>query len=158
MKTIVIGLGNPILTDDSVGIKIARELKARLSNDCEGVEIVELYAGGIRLIDVLAGYDKAIIVDAMLTGEHKPGTIHRFSSTNLTSTRNAMSMHDLDLPGALELGRMLGIRLPEDFRIWGIEADDVETFSEELTHQVACSVRPVVEEVMEELLTLTQYI
>ncbi|MBF0328767.1 MAG: hydrogenase maturation protease [Nitrospirae bacterium] len=158
MKTIVIGLGNPILTDDSVGIKVARELKARLSDDCEDAEIVEVYAGGIRLIDVLKGYDRAIIIDAMVTGEHEPGTIHRFSSSNLTSTRNAMSMHDLDLPGALELGRMLGIPLPEDFRIWGIEAHDVETFSEELTERVACSVHPVVEEVIEELSSVTQYI
>ncbi len=170
MKTIVIGLGNPILTDDGVGIRIVRELKKKLQAEGAGIQaehgnamvpivhtllpdidVVELYAGGIRLIDALAGYERALIVDAMVTGTNDHGTISFFRLADFTSTRNTVSLHDMDLPMALELGSMVGIPLPCDIRIWGIEAKDVETFSEGLTKEVGMAVPVVLEEIMQEL-------
>jgi len=70
-KTLVLGLGNSILTDDGVGCFVARELEGRLSY--KGVEIMESSVGGLGLLDLLAGYDKAIIIDAIHTEEGKPG-------------------------------------------------------------------------------------
>lgn len=150
MKTIVIGLGNPIMTDDGVGIKVARELKSRLSPGSE-VDVVELYAGGIRLMDAMMGYEKAVIIDAIVTGNSVPGKIFRLSPDDLLTTRNTISTHDMNLPTALELGRMLGIRLPAEIRIWGIEAEDVDTFGESLTDDVAKAVPEAVDMVIGEL-------
>jgi len=156
-KTIIIGLGNPILTDDSVGIKVVRLLKDRLNslNGSNGlncsVDVIELYAGGIRLIDVLAGYDHALIVDAMVTGDHDYGTVRFFAESELRNTRNTISMHDIDLPTALEMGRMLGIKMPWDITVLGIEAKDVETFSEDLTAEVAKAVPAAVAKIINDL-------
>lgn len=154
MKTIVIGLGNPILTDDGVGVKAARLLKERLNgaNGLNGaaVEVKELYVGGLALMDALTGYERAILIDAALTGS-EPGTIHELSPSGLPATRNTFSTHDTNLPTALEVGRTLGLSLPEDIKIIAVEAADVETFSEELTEKVEKAVPVVVDRIFEML-------
>jgi len=151
VKTIIIGLGNPILSDDSVGIKVARVLKDRLNDWNSPVEVAEAYAGGIRLMDVMVGYEKAIIVDAMVTGDSLPGTVRSISLSDLVSTRNIVSTHDTNLATALEMGKMLGLPLPSEIEIWGIEAVDVENFSEDLTEDVAKAVPILVQKIIEGL-------
>jgi len=152
LKTIVIGLGNPILSDDSVGVRIARELKERIESAGQSaVEVIEMYAGGIRLMDAMEGYDRAVIIDSMITGVERPGTLRRLSLSDLVTTRNTLSVHDMDLPTALDMGRMLGMPLPSDVVIWGIEAKDVENFGEELTEEVEASLSSTIEIIEEDL-------
>ncbi|MBA4372710.1 MAG: peptidase M52 [Thermodesulfovibrio sp.] len=157
MKTVVIGLGNPILTDDSVGIKVSRAVGDLLAQQCESsrgsdtVDIKEVYAGGIRLMDAMTGYDRACIVDAMVTGRFRPGAVSEFDLAELCSTRNIVCTHDTNLATALELGRMLDLHLPSRIKIWGIEACDVTTFGEELTEEIACAVPVAVSAILSEL-------
>lgn len=150
-RTLIVGLGNPILSDDSVGLHIARLLREKLSGE-DGVKVIELYAGGIRLIDVLAGWDRAILVDAMLTGTRRPGEWLSFQLAagevdGMPVTRNASSTHDMNFATAIEMGRMLGMPMPAEVWVWGVEAADVETFSEKPTEAVSLSVGRVAEEV-----------
>lgn len=149
-RTVIIGLGNPILTDDGVGIKVARALRDEFRSD-RGIDIKELYAGGLRLIEALAGYDKAVIVDAMATGSMSPGTICRVSGSELGSARNIASSHDINLSTAVELGRMLGLKMPGDIKIFGIEAAEVERFGETLSDDIEEAVPMVVSLITEEL-------
>lgn len=147
-KTTIIGLGNPILSDDSVGIHAARRLN-NVQEVRDVAEVQEVYAGGLRLLDVLAGYRRAIIIDAMQTGA-APGTVRRFGISDLLKTRNLASSHDADLPTALEAGKALGMKLPEEVVIIGIEAEDVVNFGEKLT--------PAVERGLEEAIRLIREI
>ncbi len=147
METIIIGIGNPVLTDDSVGIKVVRSLERRLHAK-EGVVIRELCAGGIRLMEEMSGFKKAIIIDAIVTDSGEPGSVSIMEPSDLLNTRNTWSTHDASLAEALELGKTLGLQLPEDVKIWAIEAGDVETFSESLTEQVQGAVPLVVEDVI----------
>ena len=152
MRTIVIGLGNPALTDDGVGIKVAR---AMMNADAPvlpaGVVIEEAYAGGLRLMDAMVGYERAIIVDAMVSGDGAPGTVRRLCVSDLFATRNLACSHDTNLSTALETGKMLGLTLPSEIIIWGINVKDVETFGEELTADVAKAVPVVVKEIFKEI-------
>jgi hydrogenase maturation protease len=66
MKTLVLGLGNPILTDDKVGIHVVRAAAGHCS-PANGVTFAEASVGGLRLLDLLAGYDRAVMVDAIQT-------------------------------------------------------------------------------------------
>jgi hydrogenase maturation protease len=59
------------------------------------------------------------------------------SLESLTKTRNTLCTHDSDLATSLALGRDLGLAIPDLVEIIGIEADDVENFSEELTSEVS---------------------
>ena len=145
--TIIVGLGNPILSDDGVGIQIARQLKERTAGR-PGLEVIEAYAGGLRLLDLLVGFQRAIIIDAMETRDCEPGTIRRFSPSDLKATRNVSSSHDTSLANALETARALGMKVPEEVIIFGIEAGVVDSFSEELSEKVAAAVPEVVEKVL----------
>ncbi len=97
-------------------------------------------------MDVLSGYTRAIIIDAMQTGA-APGTVRRFSLADLPRTRNLASSHDADLPTALGAGKALGMSLPEEIIIFGIEAAEVENFGEELTPAVARGLEEAIKQV-----------
>ena len=65
MKTLVLGLGNPILSDDGVGLRVARAVESQLSQ--QEITVMETSMGGLSLLDLLTGYDRAIIIDAIQT-------------------------------------------------------------------------------------------
>lgn len=150
MRSIVIGVGNPLLGDDGVGIRVARELSRRFDNH-HGVAVTELYAGGLRLMEAMVGFDRALVVDAMVTGACPPGTVRCFAPEELGATRNLRCAHDTSLPAALAMGRMLGLSLPEEIRVWGVEAACCEEFGEALTPSVARAVPGLIEELAQQL-------
>ncbi len=150
MATIVIGIGNPVLSDDRAGLEVARRIAELLPTE-SGIAVRELYVGGLRLMEAMAGYDRAILVDSMATPGAAPGLIRRPSMHQLFHTRNTRSTHDANLAVALELGRSLGLHLPSRLLIWAIEAADVESFGERLTEAVERAVPLVVDSVMREL-------
>jgi len=134
MKTLILGLGNPILSDDGVGLRVAGELEGRL--DQREVTIMDTSMAGLNLLDLLAGYDKAIIIDAIQTEEGKAGQIYRLGPGAFDVTRNTTSPHDVDFAASLELGKRLGLALPRQIVIFAIEIADASTFSEECTPEV----------------------
>jgi hydrogenase maturation protease len=147
MKTVIVGVGNPVLRDDGVGIRIADALRTKLDGH-PGCDVHEAYAGGLRLMDQMLGYDRALIVDAMWTGTRAPGSILRFGMDELASMRNTSSIHDMDLPTALELARSAGATVPTDIEFWGVEVLDARTFSEDLTEPVAAAAQTVIAEII----------
>lgn len=148
MRTLVLGLGNPILRDDGVGIHVAASLRPLL-NDHQEVVVDEDYWGGLRLMERMIGFDRAIIIDAICTQSQEPGTIYKLSADDIPTQRSA-SAHDVNLPTALQLGRQAGAHLPADEHILliGIEAEDVQTFDERLSPSVEKAVPVAVEMVM----------
>ena len=66
-KTLILGLGNPLVTDDSVGLRVVERLKPLLAEQGD-VEVSEDYWGGLRLMERMIGFDRAIVVDAIQTG------------------------------------------------------------------------------------------
>jgi hydrogenase maturation protease len=150
MKTLILGLGNPLVSDDSVGLRVAEELKTRLAGRTD-VEVSEDYWGGLRLMERMIGFDRAIVVDAIQTGA-PPGTIHLLAPDDIPTQRSA-SAHDVNLSTALEFGRQAGARLPKNshIRLVGIEAEDVLTFGQRLTPAVQAAVPRAVDAVLEAL-------
>ena len=140
MKTLVIGLGNPILGDDGVGWKVAEEVKRQLSSDAP-VDVNCLSLGGISLMEHLIGYDRAILIEAFAL-EEPIGSILVLKLSDLPnySAFHTTSTHDTSLQNAIELGRSMGAHLPEDVTVVGIATKHVYDFSEELSPPVAEAV------------------
>ncbi|MGA2064582.1 MAG: hydrogenase maturation protease [Thermoguttaceae bacterium] len=147
MKTLVLGLGNPLVTDDSVGLRVAAELRKRLADRPE-VTVAEDYCGGLRLMEQMVGYDRAIVIDAIQTGA-LPGTLRHLGPGDIPTQRSASS-HDMSLPTALGLGRQAGLCLPtdQDILLVGIEAQDILNFGEACTPAVAAAVAGAVADVL----------
>ncbi len=156
MKTIVIGLGNPILTDDGVGVKVAYEVKKALNfqSPISNLHITEASAGGLRLMEMMVGYDRAILVDAFTNGRNQPGRIQRLTLEDLRAvspTQHSASAHDTTLVTALETGKKLGLHLPDEVIIYAIDVENVIDFSEEPTTAVAEAIPEVVTAVLNEI-------
>jgi len=148
MKTLVLGMGNPILTDDGVGIYAAAEVAKRVQRD--DLDVAEASVGGMRLLSVIAGYGRVILVDAIQTPGGRPGDIVRLRADDTRCSMHAGCTHDLSLAGALALGRGMGMALPDDEHlvIIAIEVEDVLTFGETCTPAVAAAIPRAVEAVL----------
>lgn len=149
MKTLILGLGNSILSDDGVGPQVAKELEGRL--DPQEVTVLEGSLGGLSLLDLLAGYDRAIIIDAIETRGGKAGQIYRLDVAALDATRHVASPHDVNFATALELGKRLGMALPQKIDIFAVEVADTGTFGEKCTPEVQKAIPHCVEMIIREL-------
>jgi hydrogenase maturation protease len=144
-KTLILGIGNPILSDDRVGIEVGRRVAEVLGED--GVEFMEASAGGLALLDAVCGYDKAVIIDAIQTGS-AAGTVHAFPSDCFVASMRLATVHGMDFLTALETGRKLGMKIPGDIRIYAIEINDPFTFSEQMTPEVEKAVPGIVSQIL----------
>jgi len=149
MKTLILGLGNPILSDDSVGLRVARELANRFNQP--DVTVMETSVAGLDFLDLLVGYDRAIIIDAIQTKEGKVGQVYRFEPEVFDATRHASTPHDVNFATALELGHRLGLDLPQRIAIFAIEVQNVISFSEECTPEVMTAIPVCVRMITREL-------
>ncbi|MBU0509486.1 hydrogenase maturation protease [bacterium] len=132
---LVLCLGNEIISDDRFGPEVARRLQEE-SGEGLGADVIFAPLAGFRLLDLLAGRRAALIVDTIRTGHAAPGTLHEFPAGVLTPSKNLTTSHQISLPTALELGRQLGVELPEVIDVLAVEAHDLETLREEMTAPV----------------------
>jgi len=152
MKTLVIGLGNPILGDDGVGWRVAEEV-ARLTVNTPGIQVETFALGGLSLMEQLTGYERVILIDAIASHQKPIGTVSHFPITDLVdrSYGHTTAVHDASLRQALSIGRSMNVPLPEDERITivAIESEAVYDFSEQLTPPVAAAVPLAVKTVLD---------
>lgn len=137
--TLVIGLGNPILCDDGVGLKVAERLTERIGYPAD-VEIQTDLRGGLQVVERMAGFARVVLIDAIYTGA-PPGTIHTLGPNDM-ETQHSASGHDVNLSTGLALCRKLGLPVPDDadITIVGVEVRDVMTFAERCTPAVEAAV------------------
>jgi len=146
MNTLILGIGNPILTDDSVGIKIAQ----KLGEEKPGLEIEETNEAAIAFLDLIMGYDKLIIIDSIKTGQGKPGELYKLNLEDLKPNMNFSSSHGMDIATAFEVGGSLGCRMPRSVSIYAVEIKDNETFAEQCTNEVAAKIPFIVKQIIDE--------
>ncbi len=161
MKTLVVGLGNPILGDDGVGWKVAEEVKKQLplpsppaplpaGEESHVVDVECLSLGGISLMERLIGYQRAILIDAFsLDGPIGSILVLKLSELPHYSALHTTSAHDTSLQNAITLGRSMGAQLPEEITVVGIATRQIHDFSEELSPPVAEAVPQTVQIVLE---------
>ena len=149
MKTLILGLGNPILSDDSVGLRVARIMEDQLNQP--EITVMETSTAGLDFLELLAGYNKAIIIDAIQTRDGKVGQVYRLEPAILNTTRHTITSHNLDFATALELGNRLGLALPQHIIIFAIEVENVSSFSEECTPEVMRAIPVCATMIIQEL-------
>ena len=149
-RTRIIGLGNPILGDDGVGWRVVEAMRARL--DDAAVDVLCLSVGGVSLMEQLVGCDRALLVDAVVTGG-TPGEVLSIPLDELSdpSCGHTASTHDTTLATALTLGRALQAPLPDDIWVVGVEVDPtrLHEFNEDLSPEVTAAVPEAVRRVQE---------
>jgi len=150
MKTLVIGLGNPILGDDGVGWKVAEEL-SHVIGHLSLVKVETASLGGLSLMERMLGYDRVVLIDSMETGCSPVGSVLKFPLASLPDPMvgHSASAHDTSLSTALKTAERLGTSTPKIVEVVAIEAQNVYDFSEELSPSVAAAVPEAVQMVLD---------
>jgi hydrogenase maturation protease len=146
---LILALGNDILWDDAVGPLAARALAAE---PLDGVEVSETAESGIRLMELLTGYDRVLLIDAIFTGEHPPGTVVELDPTEFDHVI-APSPHYAGLPEVFAVARRLELPMPEELRILAMEVADPLRIGEGLSEPVEAALPRLVEAAREMVLT-----
>jgi hydrogenase maturation protease len=163
MKTIVVGLGNPILGDDAVGWKVADEVRSKLTSSSplsaqpdngqgDAIDVECLSLGGMSLMEHLIGYQYAILIDAFRPEADEPlGMLRVFKLRDLPiySAFHVTSAHDTSLQQAFELGKSMGALLPENVTVVGVTTREICHFHEGLSQLVANTVPLAVHKVLD---------
>jgi hydrogenase maturation protease len=150
MKTIILGVGNQILGDDGIGIHISNELKKYIKNP--DVKIDEAITGGMNLLDLILGYDKAIIVDAVKSEKGKHGSVQRIPISDF-NTMHSCNPHDVSLIEAIEMAKKMGEnRIPKEIIIIGIMMKQIPCeFKEKLSEEIVAVVPKAVKMTLDEI-------
>lgn len=134
MRILVLGLGNILLSDEGVGVRVVEALAANYVFP-EEVQLVDGGTCGMDLMDIVAGCDVLIVVDAM-RAEAKPGTVLRFADDDVqASFQLCLSPHQLGLSDLLA-ALTLTDETPQRVILIGIVAQDL-SLGLELSDSVA---------------------
>ena len=147
-RVLILGLGNLLLGDEGVGVRVAEELKGlELPN---GVAVVEGGTGGLGLIGLMEEYQKVIIVDAADMG-HPPGRVVRFTplEAQLKTVEAPLSLHQIGLGEALTLAEALEVA-PAEWIIIGVQPSQVE-MGAGLSPEVERAIPKIIRIVLDEL-------
>jgi hydrogenase maturation protease len=148
MKTLLIGLGNPILGDDGVGWRVVEEVQKHLPPDSK-VAVDYLSLGGISLMEHMIGYQRVILVDAFISDDNVGSVfVYKLDEIPNYSAFHVSSAHDMTLQSAIELGKWMGAILPGEVLVVGIATHRIIDFGEEFSEPVAQAIPRATEVVL----------
>ena len=133
-KTLLLGLGNDILTDDGIGPKLVNDLQNELSK--ENFDFLNVCVGGLELLDHMQGYDTVFILDAIKTENGKPGDVYFLSTKDFKETSHISNLHDINFLTALKLAEKLSITVPSNIHIIAVEIIEDRVFSEKFSPEL----------------------
>lgn len=151
MKTLVLGIGNPILGDDGIGFHIAQELAKEIKD--ENIEVKDTSVNGLNLLELITGYDKLIVIDAIMTEDEKVGEIYKLKPENIGEPACSITLlHHLNLNTMIEIGKKLFPKeMPEEVIVFAIGTQQVTKVTEEMTGKVKEAIPKIVGLVLEEI-------
>jgi len=144
----VLGIGCILYSDEGFGVRVVEKMEA-LYEFSDNVLLVDGGVLGINLLGVISKPDHLIVVDA-IRNKGKPGDLYRLAGDQIPQRIRAKnSLHQVDFLEALTLCQALD-KVPETVII-GVEPEDIDTQSLELTPIIQTKIDPVIEMVLADL-------
>lgn len=148
-KKMILGVGNPILTDDAIGPKTVDALKKDYFIPDVTYETAAL--GGLELVELMNGYDWVVFIDAIKTKDGVPGTIYEFTPEDFKETLHLTNLHDINFLTALKLGAKVGMTTPAKVQILAVEIIEDQVFSNDFTPPLAKRFPEIIVEMNEKI-------
>jgi hydrogenase maturation protease len=145
MSTLVLGLGNTILRDDGIAVRVVRELEPVLSSS--GISVKSSSLSGLALLDEILGYDRVVVVDAVQSENHRIGEIFQIDFRELEALPRGGSPHYVGLPSLMYYCRQYGLDAPAEIQVLGIEVEDPYSFDEKLNDELENAIPSLAEKV-----------
>lgn len=147
MKTLILGLGNTILSDDAVGIIVAKQIYDKVKS--EGIFYCESSYSGWRLLDLFRSYDRVIIIDVIQTDNGQVGKCYKVEPHKNLSV-NLQSSHGLGLFESIELAKQNGWSIPDDISVYAIGVKNPYEFGVKILPEVARKIPEIVEKIIQQ--------
>ncbi|RNC71884.1 MAG: HyaD/HybD family hydrogenase maturation endopeptidase [Desulfuromonadales bacterium] len=148
MSVLVLGIGNLIMTDDGVGVRVVQRLTEEYRFP-EGVTVMDGGTLGLDLLHYLEGVERLLMVDAVETGG-PPGTVVRLAGEEIpVALRTKLSPHQMGLQDLLAVAELQGNR-PAEMVLWGVQPESIG-LGMELSPAVAAQFDRLAAEVLAEL-------
>jgi hydrogenase maturation protease len=150
MKTLILGLGNELFGDDGVGNLVVRQLLRQREQEgsdlgyLDGIEMLECSLTGLKLLDVIEGYDRVILIDTIKRSRPETGRITRLKGEELRHIPGP-SPHYVSIPQALDIGRHSGMHVPARIDVIAVEAKDLYRMGEGLTPEMTDAIPEIID-------------
>jgi hydrogenase maturation protease len=135
---LVLGIGNPLLSDDTAGLHAVRMARERYGPRWGNVQYSTHTGDSFDLLYEIADCGRLILVDSIHTGEQPAGYCHQVPADSVLdwSSGQMLVPHSLDLSALFRLGDICGIPMPRESVFLGIEGTEFAIFSERPTAPV----------------------
>jgi hydrogenase maturation protease len=145
-KTLVLGLGNILMSDEGVGVHVVREIEKHALPP--GVECLDGGTGGFILLEPMQAADRIVMIDAAADG-NPIGTVTRTVPRFSRDYPPTLTAHDIGIKDLLDLFYMLdGGR---EVTLYAITIDPQQPISLELSPVVKDAASVAVASLLEEL-------
>jgi hydrogenase maturation protease len=144
---ILVGLGNPIMSDDGVGIVVCRRVHGMLP----GYDLDLSCGAGLHVMDAILGYRRAVIIDSMVTGKFPVGTVAEVGPDSHVETRRAGHSHGVGFFEAIEVARACKARLPGEIIVYGIEVEDAFSIGDKMSDSIVNRLDEIIEFIVNDL-------
>ena len=121
-RILILGLGNPILSDDGIGLILTESLKGKIP----GADTASITLAGLELLDILVGYDYVFLIDAATGTGGEPGRLKEISDGK--GALHLFTSHGVNFFDILKLGSDMSLKLPEPAAVFGIEIGNATDF------------------------------
>lgn len=153
-KTLILGLGNDILTDDAIGIIAVRRL-SKIFKDRYEFDFSETTEMGLALLDYIEGYKRLVVIDSIFGEGYEVGMVRELNMEDFAGA-GCSTPHFLGLKDTIELGRKMDMIVPEDVLILGIGVEDPFSVSEKLSLKLREKLDDIVEEIGQKIENFTR--
>ncbi len=126
-RTLILGLGNPILGDDCIGLLLSKRLEGKIP----GVDTASITLAGLELMDILAGYDRVFLIDAATGTGGEPGDLVELKDGN--RALHLFTSHGVNFFDLLKMGKEMGLKMPEPAVVFGVEIGIATDFGTRLS-------------------------
>jgi hydrogenase maturation protease len=148
MKAVVLGVGNTILADEGVGVRLVEALERDYVMP-PGVNVIDAGTSGMEMLDDMSHLDFLLVVDAIAAGK-APGELVQLRGDAVpVFFRRNLSPHGIGLSDVLASLEFLGAE-PKETVILGVQPTSLD-LSTELTPTIAARVPELVAQVVDEL-------
>jgi len=152
MKTLILGMGNPILSDDAVGLVLAAMLRSKVPE----ADVAASAMIGLSLFDLIIGYDRIFIIDAMATKEGRMGELKKIGEDDRCGTLHLFTSHGLNIFELMELGVQCGFEMPRLTAVYGVEIGNEVAFDESLSPELYEKLPTIAEEIINDINAVLQ--
>ena len=153
-RTLILGIGNLLMTDDGIGVRVVQELVRRYRFPAD-VAVLDGGTLGLDLLPHLEGVERLLIIDAVMTGD-PPGTVVRMTEDQIPAVfATKLSPHQMGLQDLLAVAELLGHR-PANMVLLGVQPAEIE-LGDYLTPSVAVTLEPIIAGCLAELATWNIY-